>query len=87
MILKIVLSNGEEVNVDASPDDTVAQVLAKLNRMEGIGISDKSKLITDNSKQLQRILRTDPVNQWFDGKVGDIYRIESTDGVRFRRVT
>lgn len=65
-------------------DDTVQDAL---DRIESTGIDTTGrKLIIDRSILLSAISSKDPVNQYYRGTIGDIYRIDDVNGVRYRRV-
>lgn len=64
-------------------DDTVQTVLDTLSQYTEI--ADRQLLI-DRSILLAVITSKDPINQYYRGTVGDVYRIVDTNAVRYRRV-
>ncbi len=51
-----------------------------------LGVSDLD-LIVDKTASIPRIALNDPVNEYYNGHIGDIYRIVDDSSTRFRMVT
>ena len=68
--------------VKSYPESTKArQILTALR-----GDPDKNMLLVDGSKNITRLSRDDPLNRYFGGNVGDIYRIETRVTISYRIV-
>lgn len=68
--------------VKSYPESTKArQILTALR-----GDPDKNMLLVDGSKNITRLSRDDPLNRYFGGNVGDIYRIETRGTISYRIV-
>lgn len=67
---------------------TPASIIKNIGaRYENYSQSRALDLIVDKSSCIPRITINDPVNQYFNGKQGDIYRIVDDSATRFRMVS
>ena len=69
------------------PTTTSRQILDKIKTTYPSLISVDRDLIVDKSASIPRITINDPVNEYFNGRSGDIYRIVDFTATRFRMVS
>lgn len=72
--------------IEVTDSSLVSNVLDEIKSMYPEEYSEDKMLIVDKSSKLTRIMTTDPVNLWFNGRIGDIYRITGNSTMRYRRV-
>jgi DNA-directed RNA polymerase subunit H (RpoH/RPB5) len=77
---------GEHIDVvesDTTPLDIMRQIADKYPELN---IDEKYNLIVDKTASIPRIAVNDPVNEYYNGHVGDMYRIVDDSSTRFRLV-
>lgn len=74
-----------EGKVDSSK--TVDDIISEIGALHKNFSVDDRKLIVDRNQNLHRIAKDDAINRYYNGQLGEIYRITDGSAVRYRLVS